>query len=77
MLAGFGESVLDPFRQSSYTALRDLRCELREGVLTLQGCLPTYHLKQIAQKLAVELEGVREVINQIEVKGQTHRDCGR
>jgi osmotically-inducible protein OsmY len=54
-------------RGSSFLALRNVCCEYHEGVLTLRGCLPTYYLKQIAQEVVAEVEGVRLISNRIEV----------
>ena len=45
-----------------YLALRGVRCDYRDGVLTLRGCLPTYYLKQLAQE-AVGLPGGVRVVN--------------
>jgi len=54
-------------RSSPYLALRNVACEHRGGVLTLRGYLPTYYLKQIAQAVVARVEGVRQVVNDIEV----------
>jgi osmotically-inducible protein OsmY len=54
-------------RGSSFLALRNVSCEYHEGVMTLRGRLPTYYLKQIAQELVAEVEGVEKVFNRIEV----------
>ena len=54
-------------RGSSFLALRNVCCEYHEGVMTLRGRLPTYYLKQIAQELVAEVEGVQKVFNRIEV----------
>jgi len=40
---------------------------LLDGVLVLRGCLPTYYLKQIAQEVMGDLEGVNRIDNQIQV----------
>ena len=53
--------------RNPYLALRNVHCDYREGVLTLRGCLPSYHLKQVAQAAVASLDGVDRVINQIEV----------
>jgi hypothetical protein len=57
--------------QSSVTCCRRFRqivCVLNsEGVATLQGRLPSWHLKQLAQTFAQKAPGVRLVINRIEV----------
>src|SRR5437764_12941686 len=55
------------FRRSGYLALRDVTCVARDGVVHLHGCLPTYYLKQVAQSVASEIEGVLRVSNHIEV----------
>jgi osmotically-inducible protein OsmY len=60
-------------RRSGYLALRDIGCTCREGVVTLRGCLPTYYLKQIAQHVVAELEGVCGIINRIEVLASSGR----
>jgi osmotically-inducible protein OsmY len=57
----------DRFRRSGYFALRDISCDARNGVLHLRGRLPSYYLKQVAQAVAAEVEGVRRVVNRIEV----------
>ena len=54
-------------RGSSFLALRKICCEYREGILTLRGCLPTYYLKQVAQEVVAEVEGVEKISNDIEV----------
>jgi osmotically-inducible protein OsmY len=55
-------------RQSSYSGLQDISCECDEaGVLLLQGQLPSFHYKQIAQEVILHLEGIVQVVNQIEV----------
>lgn len=54
-------------RRSSYFELRGISCEFSGGVLTLRGHVPTYHLKQIAQASVVDVPGVVEVHNLIEV----------
>ena len=55
-------------RQSLYSNLQDISCACDEaGILLLQGQLPSFHYKQIAQEAVLRLEGVVQVINQIEV----------
>jgi osmotically-inducible protein OsmY len=68
------EAVEGHLRRSSYLALRDIGCTCREGVVTLRGCLPTYYLKQIAQHVVAELEGVCGIINRIEVLAPSGRN---
>ena len=53
--------------RSAHAAVRAVRCEYRDGSLTLRGRLPSDHLKQVAQECVSEVVGVREVVNRIEV----------
>ena len=39
----------------------------------LHGCLPSYYLKQLAQEIAAGVEGVRLVVNKIEVTAPARR----
>ena len=59
----------DLFRGSSFYPLRFLSCSFRDGVLTIGGRLPSFHLKQIAQTIVLGLEGVHTIDNRIEVTG--------
>jgi osmotically-inducible protein OsmY len=62
-------------RGSGYGALHSVGCAFDSGVLHLRGRVPSYYLKQVAQSLVVDLEGVRQVINRLEVSSQA-RDAG-
>jgi osmotically-inducible protein OsmY len=53
--------------------LRCISCEFADGVLCLEGCVPSNYLKQVAQALASGIEGVRSVNNQIEVASKGRR----
>ena len=53
---------------SPYRALRRLTCEFLEGTLFLQGRVPTYHYKQLAQVTVSGLEGVQRIVNEIDVE---------
>jgi hypothetical protein len=54
-------------RHSGYLELRNVSCDIHEGVLTLRGRVPSYHLKQLAQAILREIEGVLEMNNQLDV----------
>ena len=54
-------------RNSPYLALRNVTCDSQDGVLVLRGCLPSYFLKQMAQAVVSHVEGVKKILNQIEV----------
>lgn len=53
--------------QQSHLSVQRIWCEFREGHLILQGQVPSYYLKQLAQEAVAGLEGVEQVVNQIEV----------
>src|SRR5262249_8894297 len=58
---------------NSYLALKNVRCDFHEGVLTLKGCLPTYYLKQMAQSVVGRIEGVQRIVNEIQVVASAAR----
>jgi osmotically-inducible protein OsmY len=62
-------SVEDRLQRSGYAALSMISCEFQgdSGTLHLRGSVPSYFLKQVAQELVVDLDGVRFVNNQISV----------
>ena len=59
-------------RRSGYSELRRVACDFQDGVLTLRGRVFSYHLKQLAQALVLELKGVRELDNRLEVVAPPH-----
>lgn len=61
-------------RRSGYPFLRGIECEYRDGVTVLTGCVPTYHLRQIAQSLALHTPGVRKIEDRIHVTNLPYRD---
>jgi osmotically-inducible protein OsmY len=52
---------------SPYRAIRRCSCTFDGEILRLQGHVPTYHYKQLAQVAVVGLEGVRSIVNEIQV----------
>lgn len=62
------------FLDSGYSALRGVRCDFHEGVLTLRGRVPSYYLKQIAQTLVRTLDRVELIENRLEVVCSTSLD---
>ena len=58
------------FRRSGHPFLSRALCEFRSGLLILSGTVPTFHLKQLVQELAMHTPGVREVRNDMQVTGQ-------
>ena len=61
------ERVQNRLRESSYYYLRAVTCEFDRGVLTLRGRVPTFYLKQTVQALAEKVDGVRQVVNLVDV----------
>ncbi len=62
------EAALERLRRSCYRQLRQVTCHFHEGVLILHGQLPSYYLKQHAQEAVMDLKGVEEIINRIDVE---------
>jgi osmotically-inducible protein OsmY len=62
------------FRADSHTALRSISCKAERGVLVLEGKLSTFFQKQLAQEIAAHIEGVVQIVNQIEVVS-SDRSC--
>lgn len=42
-------------------------CEFLDGRLFLRGQVPSFYFKQIAQEAVAGMEGVRQIVNEIEV----------
>jgi len=61
------EAVERRLSRSPYMELRYISCDVREGVLTLLGRVPSYYLKQLAQSIVGSLPGVQRIDNQLEV----------
>jgi osmotically-inducible protein OsmY len=65
--AGIAEMGRARLLACPYHALRSVFCEFRHGILTLRGSLPTFFHKQMAQEAVIGLNGVSQIVNQIEV----------
>jgi osmotically-inducible protein OsmY len=52
----------------SRVRVREFRVLIHEHGLILQGCVPTYYAKQIAQHAAMEVSGLPILANDIEVR---------
>jgi hypothetical protein len=63
------------FRRSGYPYLRGIKCQVLGGKATLLGSVPTFHLKQLAQELAVHTTGVWQVDNCIQVPKANYYSC--
>ena len=60
-------SVAARLRQSPYPSLRRISCGLGDAALILRGRVPSYYMKQVAQIIAVSVDGVSVVQNELEV----------
>ena len=45
-----------------------------DGHLTLNGCVPNFHLKQMLQELLRGIEQVRQLTNNVDVEGSSGRE---
>jgi osmotically-inducible protein OsmY len=59
--------VYEALKASGYGQLRALQVHSDDGRVTLQGRLPTYYLKQVAQLLVGSVPGVRDIDNDVKV----------
>jgi osmotically-inducible protein OsmY len=59
----------DHLNRNPYPAIRDVSCECDRGVLVLRGHVSSYYHKQVAQEAVSRLDGVTQVVNEIEVQG--------
>jgi osmotically-inducible protein OsmY len=64
------------FRGNSRTALRGISCKAERGVIVLEGHLSTFFQKQLAQEIVANIEGVVQVVNQIEVVSSNRSRLG-
>jgi osmotically-inducible protein OsmY len=61
------ERVEQALHAIGYAALRAVEVSACGGLVILQGRVPTYYLKQLAQATVVEVPGVQELRNDVEV----------
>ena len=54
-------------QDNAYRPIRCLTCTFDQGVLTIDGRLPSFHLKQVAQNCVQNIAGVVQIENHIEV----------
>src|SRR5262249_13392950 len=62
-----GHTAEQRLRHLDSPALRNVSCIAYGGIIYLRGCVPTYHLRQTAEDLMSTVEGVIQVVNQIDV----------
>lgn len=61
------EAVQRALHATGYLALRTVTVSICSGSIRLDGRLPSYHLKQMAQSTAKHVPGVIRVMNDVEV----------
>ncbi len=60
--------VKSQWARSGYAALRNIFCRCDDGVLVIDGSVPSFFFKQMAQELARTVDGVQRVKNRLLVK---------
>ena len=53
--------------KTGYRPLKAITCNFRDGTLILQGDVPSYYHKQVAQEAIRTVHSVQTIVNQIEV----------
>jgi osmotically-inducible protein OsmY len=54
-------------QQCAYPVVRRVECRYYDGVLTLTGNVPTFHMKQVAQTAVRDMNQVDRIDNRLEV----------
>jgi hypothetical protein len=54
-------------RKHSHLAVQKIWCEMHGDALFLRGHVPNFYYKQLAQVAVAGLEGINQVVNEIEV----------
>lgn len=58
---------LQQIKNSKYSEVQRVQCEVREGTLFLSGQVSSYYLKQLVQEAVRSVEGIECVANYVEV----------
>jgi osmotically-inducible protein OsmY len=61
------EAVTASLTDSGYAALCGVECQVRDDAVVLEGSVPSYHLKQLAQTFAQRVAGVGRIVNRLAV----------
>jgi osmotically-inducible protein OsmY len=69
--------VLRSLMKAGYAPLRCVQCTVEDGLVILEGALPSYYLKQCAQSAVLQIPGVRRIDNRIEVANARRLRLGR
>jgi osmotically-inducible protein OsmY len=61
------EGVARALRATGYGPLRDVEVTVHARLVILAGRMPSYHMKQVAQTIALAVPGVHQVQNDLQV----------
>jgi osmotically-inducible protein OsmY len=61
------DKVGSALQQNPHLMGRTLRCETHQGRVTLRGVVRTFYQKQMAQESVRRIDGVDEILNELEV----------
>jgi osmotically-inducible protein OsmY len=61
------EAVTASLTDSGYADLSCVECKVRDDAVVLEGSVPSYHLKQLAQTFARRVAGVGRIVNRLAV----------
>lgn len=53
--------------ESSHHFRRSIQCEFESGTLYVSGAVPSFYLKQTAQSLLSDIDGVQQIQNEVRV----------
>jgi len=62
------EVAMKRLRESPYKAMQRVSCKCEHGILFLRGRLFSFHEKQVAQDIVAGVNGVMQVVNEIQVE---------
>jgi hypothetical protein len=62
------EEAQRTLKESPYFALRTLRVDYHEGILTVRGRVPTFYARQVAVETLRRMKSVEQLVDRIEVE---------
>jgi osmotically-inducible protein OsmY len=64
---GLAERVERALRATGYSPLRAIKVSIHSQFVILRGRVPSYYMKQLAQATVLDVPGVRELRNDVQV----------
>jgi osmotically-inducible protein OsmY len=61
------DAAKERLRKQPHLTIQRIWCEFDQGNLVLRGQVPSFYHKQLAQTAVANLDGVLQIINEIEV----------